>query len=100
MPSFGSWSVHIPFKFRFQLTSRLRENRSLLFFSNWIWIMNIFCDEAGFTGNNLLDAEQDIFVYATVATPVEIARERVERIIRDCRLQGKELKGSRLVRSG
>jgi uncharacterized protein DUF3800 len=61
--------------------------------------MYIFCDEAGFTGNNLLDAEQDIFAYATVAMDPEVARERVARIIRDFRVQGKELKGGRLVKS-
>jgi len=61
--------------------------------------VNIFCDEAGFTGNNLLDAEQDVFTYAAVAIDPETAQERVDRTIRDFRLQGKELKGSRLVKS-
>ncbi len=62
--------------------------------------MDIFCDEAGFTGNNLLDAEQDIFAYATIAIEPNAASERVARTIHDFRLQGKELKGKRLVRSG
>jgi len=62
--------------------------------------MHIFCDEAGFTGNNLLDADQDIFAYATIAIHPDAARDRVARTIRDFRLQGKELKGGRLVRSG
>ena len=61
--------------------------------------MNIFCDEAGFTGNNLLDAQQDVFAYAAIAICPEIAQERVTRVIHDFRLQGKELKGSHLVRS-
>jgi hypothetical protein len=62
-------------------------------------IMHIFCDEAGFTGNNLLDADQDIFAYAAIAVTPDVARERVTRAIQDFRLQGKELKGSRLVRT-
>ena len=60
--------------------------------------MNIYCDEAGFTGNKLRDAEQDVFAYATVAIHPSEAQEIVERARVDHRLQGKELKGSVLLK--
>jgi hypothetical protein len=59
----------------------------------------IFCDEAGFTGNNLLDREQEIFTFAGVALSHDAARHIVERTIADFGLQGKELKGSRMLKS-
>lgn len=58
----------------------------------------IYCDESGFTGNNLLDAESPFFTYAAVAIEDAAAREIVERTIRDCRLSATELKGARLIR--
>ena len=60
--------------------------------------MHIFCDEAGFTGNKLRDAEQDVFAYASVAIHPDAAHELVERTRKDFRLQGKELKGSALLK--
>ncbi len=60
---------------------------------------SVFCDEAGFTGNNLLDSAQEVFVFAGVAMPGERAIEVVERTRRDFRLQGKELKGSRMLKT-
>src|SRR5450432_1873811 len=59
----------------------------------------VFCDEAGFTGNNLLDRAQEVFVYAGVAIEAGRAREIVERITRDFRIQSAELQGSRLLKS-
>ena len=60
--------------------------------------MHIFCDEAGFTGNKLRDADQDVFAYASVAIHPDAAHELVERTRKDFRLQGKELKGSALLK--
>jgi hypothetical protein len=60
-------------------------------------LLHVFCDEAGFTGNKLLDAEQEVFSYATVAIAPEEATEMVARVRRDFRLQGAELKGGSLV---
>lgn len=60
---------------------------------------SVFCDEAGFTGNNLLDSAQEVFVFSGVAMPAERAIELVQRTIRDFRLQGKELKGSRMLKT-
>jgi hypothetical protein len=59
----------------------------------------IFCDEAGFTGNNLLDSAQEVFVFAGVAIEGERAAELVEKTLCDFKLQGKELKGSRLLKT-
>ncbi|MEA2206552.1 MAG: hypothetical protein QOE77_3328 [Blastocatellia bacterium] len=58
----------------------------------------IFCDEAGITGNNLLDPEQRHFAFASVNVADARAKELVAQIIQDHRLQGSELKGSQLVK--
>jgi hypothetical protein len=60
---------------------------------------HIFCDEAGFTGNNLLDSAQEVFTFASVAMEHEQAKETVERTLRNFKLQGAELKGARLLKS-
>lgn len=57
----------------------------------------IYCDESGYTGNNLLDAGSPFFTYAAVALDEGAAREVVDRTIRNHRLDGAELKGARLV---
>jgi len=60
---------------------------------------SVFCDEAGFTGNNLLDSEQEVFALAGVAMETDKAREVVERTLRDFNLQGPELKCSRMLKT-
>src|SRR5213593_3514807 len=60
---------------------------------------SVFCDEAGFTGNNLLDGEQEVFALAGAAIEPDRAKEVVERTVRDFRLQGTELKGSRMLKT-
>ena len=60
----------------------------------------IFCDESGMTGNDLLDVNQTCFTYAGVAISFERAEDIVRRLLRDYRLQGNELKGRQLVRTG
>ncbi len=60
-------------------------------------LLHIFCDEAGFTGNRLLDAEQEIFSYAAVAMEPSEATDVVSRLRRDFRLQAPELKGATLI---
>ena len=59
----------------------------------------IYCDESGFSGNNLLDSEQAFFVFATLAMEPDGARVLADKAIRDFRLQGNELKGSRLLKT-
>lgn len=59
----------------------------------------IYCDEAGYSGNNLFDDEQPHFVYSSVAVDPQEAEEVVKQTIKDFRLQLDELKGSKLVRT-
>ena len=60
---------------------------------------HIFCDETGSTGNNLLDTAQPLFAYASIAIEPAEAKSLVEELIAQCRPQGTELKGRKLVRS-
>ncbi len=57
----------------------------------------IYCDEAGFTGNNLLDTDQPFFAFATIAINSGEATAVVERAIKDYGINGKELKGKDLL---
>lgn len=59
----------------------------------------VYCDESGFSGNRLSDAASPFFVYSSVAIGRDRAAELVQRIMRDYRLQGKELKGSNLLKN-
>lgn len=60
----------------------------------------IFLDEAGFTGNNMLDPAQPMFVFAGVAmTEGQAAALHSEAFAR-FKLHGNELKGSNLVKGG
>ena len=61
--------------------------------------MEIYLDEAGFSGNYLSDKNSPIFVFASVAMPTTKADECVERVIRDFRIQGGELKGKNLTKT-
>lgn len=56
----------------------------------------LFCDESGFTGPDLL-GPSPYFTYASVAIEDDEAKELVQRIIRDYRVQGLELKGRKLL---
>jgi hypothetical protein len=59
----------------------------------------IYCDESGFTGNNLSDREQAFFVFASVAMEPYEARALAQKAVRDFRLEGNELKGRRLLKT-
>jgi hypothetical protein len=59
----------------------------------------VYCDEAGFTGDRMLDAQQPMFTYGTVAIDEAQARDIVERIRLAHRVEAEELKGGRLMRS-
>ena len=59
----------------------------------------IYCDEAGFTGNNLLNEQQPGFAYASVAIKEPEADRIVCRLRKESSLQGSELKGARLAKS-
>ncbi|HEV2396592.1 MAG TPA: DUF3800 domain-containing protein [Candidatus Sulfotelmatobacter sp.] len=61
--------------------------------------MNVYLDEAGFSGNYLSDKNSPLFVFASVAMPAAEADECVERVVRDFRIQGGELKGKNLTKT-
>ncbi len=58
----------------------------------------IFCDESGFTGNDLSNVDQPHFVYAGIAITPEEANEIKDRVIREYQVNGNELKGKNLVK--
>jgi hypothetical protein len=60
--------------------------------------VEIFCDESGFTGNHLLDSEQQVFAYAAVAMESTLADDIISLLKKNHRLQGQELKGSVLIK--
>lgn len=59
---------------------------------------NIYFDESGFTGNNLLHPQQGIFSYASVHTDDDEAKSFVEYAIKKYGVQGGELKGKNLIK--
>lgn len=61
--------------------------------------LTVYIDESGFTGNNLLDEAQPLFVVAAVAIEQAEAEEIARRVIADFSLKAKELKVSKLLRS-
>lgn len=62
-------------------------------------VQNIYFDESGFTGENLLSKDQELFAYGSVACSDSEAKEVVNGIIRKHKIQAAELKGSPLIRS-
>lgn len=58
----------------------------------------IYCDESGFTGGNLLDEKDPFFAYATVAVSHEEASIFVREIIKDYKVQASELKFQKLIK--
>jgi len=60
-------------------------------------VQTVFCDESGFSGNNMFDS-QPWFVYVATAVDEEHARATVEGLIRQYGVQGGDLKGSNLIK--
>lgn len=58
----------------------------------------IYFDEAGYTGNHLLDPNQRFFAYASVVTDDDEAKDFVESLIGRYNIQNGELKGGSLVK--
>lgn len=58
----------------------------------------IYCDESGFTGNDLSNKDTPYFCFASIETSHENAQEFVDKAIIDYRVQAKELKFSSLCR--
>ena len=61
-------------------------------------IQTVYLDEAGFTGNNLLDPAQPMFVYSAVAMAKDQAAALHSEVVSRFRLRDHELKGSNLVK--
>ncbi len=59
----------------------------------------IYFDETGFTGNNLLDEQQPVFVYTSVAINEDKAFDLYSEMRSLFGITGSELKGKRLMRS-
>lgn len=62
-------------------------------------VQTFYFDEAGFTGNDLLNTEQPVFVYAGVAMSEDLASQIHSEAISRFRIRASELKGARLLRS-
>lgn len=58
-----------------------------------------YFDEAGFTGNNLLDPDQPVFVYAGVAIDGDVASQLHAEALACYGIETQELKGANLVKS-
>jgi hypothetical protein len=58
----------------------------------------ILCDESGFTGNDLSNADQPHFVYAGIAISPEEADEIKTSAIQAYQVNGNELKGKQLIK--
>lgn len=62
-------------------------------------VKTIWCDEAGFTGNNLLDHTQPYFAYSAVALEAAEAQGVIDWLASERAMQGKERKASSLVQT-
>jgi hypothetical protein len=62
-------------------------------------VLQISCDEAGHTGPDLLHPDQRFFGFGSVAIPDAEAREIIQKVVHNHRIQMPELKAARLVRS-
>ncbi|WP_329906061.1 DUF3800 domain-containing protein [Serratia quinivorans] len=62
-------------------------------------VKNVYFDESGFTGNNLLSKDQPFFSYAAVVTDDIESKKFVEYIMQKYSINADELKGSTLVNS-
>jgi len=60
-------------------------------------VHTIYCDESGATGNELLDPNQEFFVYASIAFEPSEAAMLLDDVVARHRVQGKELKGKNLL---
>lgn len=58
----------------------------------------IYCDESGFTGNDLSNEDTPYFCFASIETNHENAQAFVDKVIMDYKVQAKELKFSKLCK--
>ena len=62
-------------------------------------VKKIYCDEAGFTGSNLLNPDQPVFTMASVHVTEDRAEELMGEVRRRSKTTAEEVKGARLVRT-
>jgi hypothetical protein len=60
-------------------------------------VQQIFCDESGSTGNNLMDPGQPFFSYASIAISHDEALDCVSKMVTDFRINKGELKAKNLL---
>lgn len=63
-------------------------------------VTTVYCDDAGFTGDNLLNPEQPFFAYSAVAIEPDQAAALVAELRRSFGIGGQELKGKSLYDRG
>lgn len=61
--------------------------------------MDIYCDESGFTGRNLLSEEQPYFVYSAIQLTNEELIDSKNILTSKYKLQSGEIKGAKIVGS-
>lgn len=59
---------------------------------------NVYFDESGFTGNNLLHKQQKYFCYASVISNENESQQLVHHILKKYKIQSGEIKGGNLVK--
>lgn len=62
-------------------------------------VLDLYFDEAGFTGNDLNNPEQTHFCYASVATSEKEAEEKINELKEKYKIQMPEIKGMKLIKS-
>lgn len=61
-------------------------------------VTTVYCDDAGFTGDNLLNPEQPFFAYSAVAIEADQAAALIAELRQSYSINGYELKGSNLYK--
>lgn len=61
--------------------------------------MNVYCDESGYTGNDLLNRDQPFFVYSAVSSSDEELINIKDYIYSNYNIQNNEIKGKILVKT-
>ena len=61
--------------------------------------MDLYCDEAGYTGRNLLSNEQPYFVYTALNLSEAEIKNAHKLIAKNYKLQNGEVKGAKIVKS-
>lgn len=82
------------------MTTEARQGHLLKGLVEKAMVSTVFCDDAGFTGDNLLNPEQPFFAYAAVAIEAHQATALVAELRRLFSIGADELKGKNLYKRG